>query len=221
MVHSYAVRITYAYDAIKPLLECWAERCEKMAVYEHVGERTNKVHIHLVMENCEIGKEQLKNMAKPTPITLIGNKLCSFKKYDGNEKAYVYMTKGVLTPKFLKVWTDVDADRWKKLWVGDLGHQNSKDVLLYEDCYDELTFEVAWKYYQRDHPNNYIAGSKPTSSNDYQFNFIKQWARNYSFSKFNRIWNIQAINMYKMLVYTYVYRNNLVIPEKESAFKSF
>lgn len=221
--HSYAVRITYAYDVIKPLIECWAERCEKMAVYEHVGERTNKVHIHLVIENAEVGKEQLKNMAKGTPITLKGNKVCSFKKYDGNERAYVYMTKGVLNPKFLKVWTDADADRWKKLWVGDIGHQANKDVLAYEDCYDELSFEVAWRYYQRDHPRipDIVNGEAVQTAHDYQYRFIRTWARNYAFNQYNRIWNIQAINLYKMLVYTYVFRNNLTIPKWDTAFKQF
>lgn len=221
MPNDYAVRITYAYEVIKPLIETWAERCEKLAVYEHVGERTNKVHIHMVIEGCEIGKEQLKNLAKPTPINLKGNKQCSFKKYDGNQRAYVYMAKGVLSPKLLKGWTDLDADRWKKLWVGDLGHQNSKDVLAYEDCYDELTFEVAWRYYQRDHPLTYTPGENPITKNDYEFNFIRTWARNYAFQKFNRVWNIQATNLYKMLVYTYVYRNNLVIPPTYKAFTNW
>lgn len=218
MPHSYAVRITYDYDTIKPLMDCWADRCQKMAIYEHIGERTNKTHIHIVIEGCEVAKEQLKNMAKPTPINLKGNKQSSFKKYDGNERALVYMTKGVLSPKFLKGWTDLDADRWKKLWVGDLGHQVSKDVLVYEDCYDELTFEVAWRYYQRDHPNTYDS-KNPMTNNDYQYQFIKSWARNFAFQRYNRIWNIQAMNMYKMLVYTYVFRNNLVIPKDDAAFK--
>lgn len=213
MSHSYAVRITYPYETIKPLMEIWAEKCEKMAIYEHTGERTNKVHIHLVIERCSVTKDQLKNYAKPTPIVLKGNGNCSFKKFDGNEKAYVYMAKGVLDPKFLKGWTQEDAQRWKSLWVGEKGHSQRKENVVYDDCFDEIVYESAWRYHQRDNPRG------DQSINDYQFEFIRKWAHTYTFNKMGRIWNIQAINLYKMLVYTFVYRNNIRIPEKDKTFQ--
>jgi len=217
MPNDYAIRITYPYETLSVLLGFWAEKCEKVAVYEHVGERTNKTHCHLVIVGCTVTKDQLKNYAKQqTSYSLKGNGASSFKVYDGNERACVYMAKGTLDPKLLKGWTQEDAARWKSLWVGDKGHQPRKETLLYDDCFDDMMYETAWLYHQRDHPPLY-----DMTKNDYQFCFVKQWAHKYAFDKFGRVWNIQAINMYKMLVYTYIFRNNLKIPETEKIFLRF
>lgn len=218
MPHSYAVRITHAFDDMKPLIDIWSLRCDRMAVYEHVGERTNKVHIHLVIVDSEVCKEQLKNLAKPINIELKGNKVCSFKPFDGNEKALIYMTKGLYKYKYLKGYTEADAEAWKAKWEGEVGHSQPKDVIAYEACFDEQ-YDLSWLYHQRDHPNIYQSGCVPVSQNDYEYKFMKRQAHMYAFNAYRRIWNIQAANMYKMLVYTYVFRHDLVIPADDPAFK--
>lgn len=218
--HSYCVRITEDYETLIPLIDAWSPRIERFAVYEHIGERTNKTHCHMVIERSAIAKDQLKNIAKGLGINLKGNEQCSFKAFDGDDKAYIYMTKGILNAKFLKHWTSTDTDAWKKRWIGDKGHQISKDALAYEDCFAEITYGISWKYYQRDNPNTYIPGYDRISDNDYHYRYMKKYAHSYAFQRYGRIWNIQASNLYKMLVYTYVYRNDLTIPKDDPAFKN-
>ena len=61
----YAVRITHSYEVAKPIVHLWAMKCEKNLAYEHLGERTGKIHIHLLLVNTSVDK-QLRNIAATT-----------------------------------------------------------------------------------------------------------------------------------------------------------
>ena len=50
----YAVRITHSYEVAKPIVHLWAMKCEKILAYEHLGERTGKIHIHLLLVNTSV-----------------------------------------------------------------------------------------------------------------------------------------------------------------------
>ena len=65
----YAVRITHSYEVAKPIVHLWAMKCEKILAYEHLGERTGKIHIHLLLVNTSVDK-QLRNIAATTKISI-------------------------------------------------------------------------------------------------------------------------------------------------------
>jgi len=216
-MHSYAVRITHSYDTIKSLVDVWAEKCEKVAVYQHTGSETEKVHCHLVLLNSAVAKDQLKNFAKKLSVPLTGNQLCSFKKYDGNVTALVYMTKGNLVPSFLKSWSLEDSDSWKKKWVPQQTFK-SKDAMLYEDVFSENTLTPALEDYLKNYDTNLYKsmGMLLPAYGERVFPFIKKWVHSEVFQRSGRIWNIRAINQYKMLVYSYYYRNSLKMPKDKT-----
>lgn len=116
---SYAVRITYDYKTFAPIIKLWAEKCEKVAVYEHVGEKTGKTHIHLALWRTSVDKKQLRNIAMKY-LDVKGNERCSMKALETDWtlaiRYYVYMTKGKHDPSFLKEYTQEEADGWKAQW---------------------------------------------------------------------------------------------------------
>lgn len=114
--YSFFVRITYPYSHIQALVSMWGLKCEKLAVYEHEGEKTQKVHCHLVVMNSCVDKKQLRNIGSKY-CDLKGNENASFAKLDSERKPLVYMTKGVLDPKYLKTFTKEEAQTWKEQWV--------------------------------------------------------------------------------------------------------
>lgn len=212
--YSYAVRITRSYDVLKDLVYVWAERCERVAVYEHVGRATEKTHIHLVLSGCNVCKKQLKNLIKihniATQGALGGNKDWSFKDWDGDLNACAYMAKGSIEPSYLKGWTMEDHKKWLEMWRG--GKYESADADYYACCFHTTEFMEAY--------DNWFA---KRSANPYaEFNFIRAFAKHVVFDDFGKIWNLQAINRYKMLVYSYCYRNNVMIPQdKNGVFKEY
>ena len=56
----YAVRITHSYEVAKPIVHLWAMKCEKILAYEHLGERTGKIHIHLLLVNTSVDKKAIE-----------------------------------------------------------------------------------------------------------------------------------------------------------------
>lgn len=217
--YNYCVRITRPYEVVKDIARVWAERCERVAVYEHVGKHTLKTHCHMVLGGSEVCKKQLKNLLRihniNTQGTLGGNKDWSFKEWDGDENACAYMTKGYIKYSYLKLWNDQDHERWLTMWRGKPTQNAEQDI--YDECFDDVVFlpaYVDWKRNQQPHldPKELFG----------EFKFIREWVRLHVFNEYGRIWNLQAINRYKMLVYTYCYRNNVAIQNtKDGVFKDY
>lgn len=114
----YAVRITHSYDIAKKIVAMWALKSTKMAVFQHVGEKTEKPHIHLSLEGTSVDKKQLRNLAASTGIPVKGNEYMSFKDLSSQgEKYFIYMTKGKYDASYLKGYTEEDVQRWKSQWV--------------------------------------------------------------------------------------------------------
>lgn len=216
--YNYCVRITKPFGVLRDLVSCWAERCERVAVYEHVGRFTEKTHIHMVLGGSEVCKKQLKNLLRihniNTQGSLGGNKDWSFKEWDGDENACAYMTKGYIKYSFLKKWNDDDHDRWIKMWRGT--PNSSADQDAFDDCFDDAVFIPVKTQWERDE-RPYL----PTTELHGEFKFIRKYVRNFVFNEYGRIWNVQAINRYKMLVYSYCFRNNVMIPLKDEVFKAY
>lgn len=209
---------------MEQLVRVWAERCQRVAVYEHSAQQAQRTHVHMVLSGSEVCKKQLKNLLKihniDTQGTLGGNKDWSFKDWDGNENACSYMTKGYIKYSFLKSWTDEDHERWRSMWRGTA--RQSADQDRYDDCFNESLWEPAWYEYQRDPPTLRDATIEERRRFMFRdFYFVRQYVRDWVFHEYGRIWNVQAINQYKMLVYSHCYRNNIQIPPKDMVFREY
>lgn len=209
-VYNYAVRITHSYEDCKKLIDTWKYRCKKMLVYEHVGSETEKVHIHMVIEECDTGKKWLRELGSRHGINLKGNKYCSFKEFDGNKTAMVYMTKGVHDPKFNQGYSDDDIALWKSQWVSK---PKSKDEALYDTVFgDDEYNEECYKDWTTEHP----ADPKELY---HKWKWVKATAYKAVLMKNGFIVNLKTINQYKMLVYSYMARNSICVPDDDHTFK--
>lgn len=206
------VRITHPYDNCKALVRTWAESCERMIVYEHVGSVTEKVHIHIVIEGSEYHKKWLRELGSRQGVILKTNKYCSFKEFDGDKRAIVYMTKGINDPKYNKGYSEEDIALWKSQWVD---HPKSKDAMLYDSVFgdDEYMDGVYKDWYERNQEQL-----------DKELNPRFKWVKSIAYSRAllhnGYIVNIKTINDYKMLVYTYCAQHDLFIPD-DPVFKHY
>lgn len=223
MSDGYFVRITRPFSDLSGLVHTWSQRCDKMVVYEHIGDQTEKTHIHMVVYKPDVCKKQLKNLV-PT-YNLNGNKDWSFKEYDGDETAMVYMTKGSLEPKFIKGYTIEDADHWKSQYVP--GREKPNRLLqLYEDTFgdvDNIRYllqenrSAKWRQYEQ-------AGTllhERMFDEELDFELIKEIAKQSAFSASKRIWSQKTMNDYKSLIYTFLMRNNVQVPAKYKDWAKF
>lgn len=113
---SYAIRITLPYDDCKPIISQWADRSSSLIVFEHLAdEEISKTHIHIAIGGCEVKTEALKRMWSNAPGK--GNEFWSWKDWDGTDKYITYMTKGKLSPKFVKNFLSDEVERSRQGWV--------------------------------------------------------------------------------------------------------
>ena len=80
--------------------------------YEHVGEKTKKPHVHLLLLRVSCTTARLKQLAAPwVPFGMSGNDFWSFKtkskvlgpvNADSSRKYVIYMTKGEFRPSYNK-----------------------------------------------------------------------------------------------------------------------
>lgn len=199
MLHDYAVRITYSYDQAAPIVRAWATRVTKMVVYEHIGSQTEKKHIHLLVLGSSLQKKQLRNIASQL-MDVKGNEIMSFKEYVGGEDYMTYMTKGKHDPSYLQGYTAEEAAVWKSKWVEPARHEKvSSDERLYEDVFGGDYPNEHWEMWKKEYPEKM------------KFDWVREFARSLVFQRNKFIWNLKAINQYKMLVYTYCYRNGVAM----------
>lgn len=210
MLYDYFVRITYSFEEARPIITTWASKVSKMVVYQHTGEKTEKTHIHIMIIGSAITKKQLRNLAvKQGPKDWVkGQERMSFTEYDGSEMPFIYMTKGKYDPVYLQNYTKEQADEWKSKWVEPSSHiKQSSDYVLYSNAFDDDAARDLHEWMQMTRSPIGI------SDNDKHFNWLITYARQYVFNQNRCIWNIKAIKDYKMLVYTYIYRNGIDIPK--------
>lgn len=212
MVYHYAVRITHSYEVCKALVDTWSLRCEKMLVYEHIGSVTEKVHIHLIMEGSDTHKKWLRELGQRTGVNLKGNKYCSFKEFDGNKTAMVYMTKGVHEPSYNKGYSLEDIALWKSQWVD---HPKSKDAALYEHIFGSEEYnDEMYENWTKENPKD----DKDVTMS-HKFKWVKSEAYKAALMHNGFIVNMKTINQYKMLVYSYCARYGIWIPDEDKVFK--
>jgi len=113
---AHAVRITLPYEDCKHVISMWAERSQRVIVYQHdADEKISNTHIHLALYGCEVKAEALKRMWIDCPGK--GNEFWSWKDYDEGTNYLTYMSKGHLAPVFVKNISEQQVEESRLAWV--------------------------------------------------------------------------------------------------------
>lgn len=197
-----AVRIFASYADLQRLASSWALQSEKVAVYEHIGEKTAKVHCHFALLGCRVTTERLKQLARELGHTFSGNTGWSFKTWDGDTEYITYMTKGRFEPKYFTGYSKEELDVLKAKWVDK---SSSKGMSA-----DSRTFD-AFMDYLEDHSQ-----IQPN-----EFKRLKALATDYAFNQSGRIWNVNTAKMAKMCALTYALREGIAFDNVETKMSMF
>lgn len=118
---SYVCRITLPFSDVNQFIEDWADKADKLLVYEHeADEEVSKTHCHFLIRDCKVKEDRLKQIVnKIVSPPLKGNECWSWKTVIEDKVAdYItYMTKGKLTAKYNKGYDQFYIDERKKVWV--------------------------------------------------------------------------------------------------------
>lgn len=190
----YAIRVTHPYERIASMVSAWAQRSETLVVYEHpADDKVKRTHCHMIVTGTNVDKKQLRNIGSKF-VDLKGNENCSFKEYDGDDKAYVYMTKGVHDPKYLLCVPKVTADSWKARWTPPTKHEK---VDKWTKVYNEFVMSQGYEIEQETQNKLYV---------------LKKCAKYYVRVVLGMPLSVNACNIYKMIARTYCYDNDISIP---------
>lgn len=119
-MNDLAFRLSMAYSDCESVMAGYADRCEKIVVYEHSSdEEVSRTHIHGVMVKSTVGIEGLKKYLKTHLDVggLTGNQLWSWKHCDDVNKYVTYMSKGSLAYKFMKGFSPDEVEALRLSWV--------------------------------------------------------------------------------------------------------
>lgn len=203
MLHSYACRITYGKEVVKHIAAIWALQCEQLVAFEHTD--TAKIHCHLLIINSRVEKKQLRNLSRNCGVDVKGNANMSFKAYDSNETYLVYMTKGQFSPFYLLGFTQDQCEEAKKQWVPPKERDTNAELYVkLESCVDfnSSEFRASVEHALR-----------LGQDLDMRFDYVKRKAHTLAFVKNKMFATGKFFSDYKMLVYTYCFRNNIIIPK--------
>jgi len=209
----YAVRITYSYEDIKSVIHRWAMECDKMAVFEHIGSKKKKKHIHIAIYNSRVLSKTLRSQGqKQTHLSLAGNGNCSMKAWepteDHREDIYMYyMTKGKHNASYLKGYTQEDVEIWKSKWVEP--PEKVEKLSQVKQVYDEqFTYEIVnreWKEY------NIANADSPVSLNL----FVRRKAHKASMKINKMMITPKCSTDARTLYLTYVYQNGIKLDKND------
>lgn len=203
----YAVRITHSYEVATPIVHLWAMKCEKILAYEHIGSRTGKIHIHLLLVNTSVDKKQLRNIAATTKIAVSGNEWMSFKAADLDTTYITYMSKGEISPSYNKGYTDEELLLYKSKWVPPQEKErqldaNDKVLMLWNDHYPDLQEERPDEF-PKDGPPNFFALRREVKIHVWHFHHKGVYPKLSRHEK----------TIYRMLMDTIIFKNNIKIPD--------
>lgn len=189
------VRITRSYEFLQRIIGAWALKCDKIIVYEHCGEETEKIHVHVLMSGMVDTWDNFKKIAKrllPFGEDLNGNNDWSFKKkYEYRPKDTIkYMSKGNLQPKYNKGYTQEEVDAARESWV-EQQPARTKDQELYQKFVDSNEGCEYWEY-----------------------DTLKQAAKRFAFWECGRVWSARASAIYRLCLYTHAMTYNILLPDQ-------
>lgn len=109
------------------------------------------------------------------------------------------MTKGKLNPKYLKGFTNEEANVWKSKWVEPVKYEKVSSAARMYSNFEEDSGDIFEDVIDK--------------TEDYwKFNQLKRVARNYAFQHNSALWTMKTANDYKMLVMSYSFRHSIPIP---------
>jgi len=210
-MYDYFVRITHPYEVLVRLVSAWALECSSLAVFEHVGSQTEKVHCHLVILGSRLQKKQLRNIGSQFAV-LKGNEYCSFKECVSWEIPLTYMTKGELSAKYLKTFTIEQIDSARARWTPRQSYKKppTKSEAAWADFQEWVILE---REISRCEPDEIIVINGEATRTHKKFDIVKKHAHQYAGTEFQGMWSRATWDMYKMLVYSYCFQNNISIPD--------
>ena len=203
MTHNFAIRVTLPYEQCAKAIAMWSMKCEKLIVYEHQGEKTEKIHIHIAIEGSIIAAKQLKNLFVDVCPGVGGNKgLYSSKQWDNDHTYITYMTKGQHDPKYNKGYPDDLINQLKQAWIRPTAYEKKNPNK------EKLDKFYTWGFEQGANIQD-IA----------EFYTLRPLAQRYVYATCGQVWDIQAMNVYRMLMRTVMYVNTIPVPESEKTWK--
>jgi len=105
-MYNYAPRISASYAEIQPVIQAWAPKVLRMAVFEHEKDTSvQTTHVHILIEGSDTQCEQLKRIFKKVlpGLPAKGNEFWKWEsKTTVNDSFLTYMSKGTLRAKYVK-----------------------------------------------------------------------------------------------------------------------
>jgi len=219
MSHNYFVRITHPYANLEPLVHAWSLLCDRLAVYEHEGARTGKVHCHLLVVGSRVEKKQLRNVGtvslqgKEVVCSLQGNAFCSFKPLDPSKDSIMhtltYCAKGKYDPYYFKDfdWKD-EICRAFNAWV----QQEPPAYMKYQDCMKGIvkpTNRLEWARAQEGFGLQYTEDLY----NEFVYRTIKGQVQSYCMKKYRAFTQACQAEV-KMLICTIYFYHDYQLPSR-------
>lgn len=117
---NYAPRVSVSYAELQPVVQEWASKMLRMAVFQHDQDATvSQTHCHILMMECEIQAEQLKRMFKKAlpGLPAKGNEFWKWEsKTAVDDQFLTYMSKGNLRPMFVKGFPAELVEERRQQW---------------------------------------------------------------------------------------------------------
>lgn len=136
--NSYAVRITHPAEIVKRICSLIAMKCKRLVAYQHDDDGANNIHCHLIIEEADVAKKQLRNIAAEI-CDVKGPKMSFRSEYDGDIRGFSYLTKGKYDPFYIHGWSLDDHDVWKSHWVPPKDYVKQT---YWRKLYDKFSKEV-------------------------------------------------------------------------------
>ena len=203
----FFVRITYPYSHIKVLVVQWGLKCTKLVVYEHKGDKTEKIHCHLVVIGSSCDKKQLRNIGQKY-CDLKGNKNCAFSVLDSERKPLVYMTKGILDAKYLQGFSIEDSMRWKTEWI-----EPAKELEKVPWAVSLYALTFPWDKERDTDEYDYGVFTPEQDKHKEKFSRVLKHVNYEVLHWNNHLFTQKACMEIQMLMKTYCYRWEITIPQ--------
>jgi len=214
MAPSLAVRITAPFSDLSGIVRAWALKADKLVAYEHTGDATEKVHIHLLMLGVSCDKERLKQIAKEVrPVIGNGNGYWSFKTKikggidvspENSDRFITYMSKGFIDASYNKGFDESYLQRMKAEWTTVAP---AREQVLYFAFIDYLRYKK-----NNDYEDVFAKGSDLIDTHENVL-LLKSWARSWAFAYHKSFWTVRTATDAKMVFLTHCMRSNLTIPQ--------
>jgi len=118
---SWAVRITLDEADLSNVIQSWKGYCDQIIAYQHLAPPASRVHAHLLLINCTVSPQRLKQKSGREER---GNTFWNFKSiqsplegtpttWNDCNKYITYMSKGIYQPSF--IWSNKEWYSWSEM----------------------------------------------------------------------------------------------------------